>query len=637
LLVCAETELDLDSEDEFEYAPVAVGPTARAFALDDPDPGRLLSSLIDDSQRRRVEDVASAPAGGADSDRFPTDREILAQLLALLELPATSLTLAEEWAAAESSDDSRETTDSFGRRLVQRLATAASAGDAPAKMGGTTSANTAAATPAGEQASAAAAADDVSSSLHHLETQLARMTKERDFHRMHHKRMNQEKARLASELTKAAEERDELRERLDAVERQAQRTRKKQMLAGFENERLRTQLDETQTARTDTMLGDTGASTLSDATMTNGSSSRLGRDSKSNTSSNNGLGATASRHYESTFPPARLRKKSPAATASADVSGDTTPTLSPQSLSVFATVEAHERGAAVTGVVCHPTKPNIAVTVSEDNTWKMWAFGDDGNGETSCILTGEGHEDWVSDAAFRPDGSRLATASGDGTVKIWDLATQECVATFRDHKKSVWSCDMHWGGDFLLTGSLDHTARVFDLNAGPSKRCRTVLRGHTDSVNYACVQPGTNHAATASGDKTVCMWDMRTGHAIQTFTGHRAAVEHVCFAPGGEMLASTDSDGSVRLWDVRMVAQRGTYTTSTAGANRAAFHPKGRYLIVPTDESPIVVIDTTLDSQHNSTVARLSGPTAGTTQVAFVDDNTLRSSSADGTLLTWKM
>ena len=61
-------------------------------------------------------------------------------------------------------------------------------------------------------------------------------------------------------------------------------------------------------------------------------------------------------------------------------------------------------------------------------------------------------------------GARLATSSGDGTVKIWDFSKAECVLTFTDHTHAVWGCSWHSCGDFLASCSMDNTSKVWDVN-----------------------------------------------------------------------------------------------------------------------------------------------------------------------------
>lgn len=61
-------------------------------------------------------------------------------------------------------------------------------------------------------------------------------------------------------------------------------------------------------------------------------------------------------------------------------------------------------------------------------------------------------------------GSRLATTSGDTTVKIWDFSKEQCVASFTDHTHAVWGCSWHSNGDFLATCAMDGTSKIWDLN-----------------------------------------------------------------------------------------------------------------------------------------------------------------------------
>lgn len=60
-------------------------------------------------------------------------------------------------------------------------------------------------------------------------------------------------------------------------------------------------------------------------------------------------------------------------------------------------------------------------------------------------------------------GTALATASGDGTVKVWDFVNACCAATFSDHAQAVWGVSYHDSGDFLISCSMDHTAKLWDL------------------------------------------------------------------------------------------------------------------------------------------------------------------------------
>lgn len=78
------------------------------------------------------------------------------------------------------------------------------------------------------------------------------------------------------------------------------------------------------------------------------------------------------------------------------------------------------------------------------------------------LMSGEGHSDWLSSIKFNPDGSCLATGSGDGTVKIWDLKNTACIQTFSDHQQPVWGVSWHWAGSILASVAMDHVIKLWN-------------------------------------------------------------------------------------------------------------------------------------------------------------------------------
>ena len=70
-------------------------------------------------------------------------------------------------------------------------------------------------------------------------------------------------------------------------------------------------------------------------------------------------------------------------------------------------------------------------------------------------------------------GSHLASASGDSTVKLWSFEQQRCVATYSDHTQAVWGVAFHDLGDFVASCSLDHSTRLWDIT---TSKCRQSFR-----------------------------------------------------------------------------------------------------------------------------------------------------------------
>ena len=119
---------------------------------------------------------------------------------------------------------------------------------------------------------------------------------------------------------------------------------------------------------------------------------------------------------------------------------------------------------------------------------------------------------WVNAVAYSPDGHRLATASHDKTVRIWDADTGQPIGQpLRGHDKHVTSVAYSPDGHRLATASYDKTVRIWD--AGTGQPIGEPLRGHDAAVNVA-FSPDGHRLATASVDKTVRLWDADTGQPV---------------------------------------------------------------------------------------------------------------------------
>ena len=365
--------------------------------------------------------------------------------------------------------------------------------------------------------------------------------KERDFHRMHHRRVVQEKNKLTNDLARLRKHYLSYEPTLADLQRKYEVAMKEKMLTRLERDRIKARAH-TLEAQLEQLREKANAPTASKAKPVK---TRKGADSRLPAQN-----SVANPYQALAFDPPPVER-----------------------FQLRRTFRGHLNSVAAAAF--HPTKPILA-TVSDDMTWKLWSVPN-----CDLVMSGEGHRDWVSGVDFHPSGTHLATASGDKTVKVWDFAGASCATTFTDHTQAVWDCAFHHSGDFLASCSMDHTTRLWDLS---SLRCRQTLRGHVDSVNSLVWQPYSNNICTASGDKTVSIWDARSALCVQTFYGHTNACNSVAINNRGDVIASCDADGAIKLWDVRTVTEIGTIQVSQHPCNKVAFDRSNTRILAASDD-----------------------------------------------------
>ncbi len=158
-----------------------------------------------------------------------------------------------------------------------------------------------------------------------------------------------------------------------------------------------------------------------------------------------------------------------------------------------------------------------------------------------------GHENGLWDAVISPDGTRVVTASGDGTARLWDLPKRKEKAVLRGHMDAVVTAAISADGSKVVTASEDNTARLWDLNTG---KILAVLRGHEHWLYAAAFSPDGTRIVTVSDDFTARLWDANTGKELAVLHGHESPVVSAAFSPDDNKIVTTSWDKTARIWDV---------------------------------------------------------------------------------------
>ena len=189
----------------------------------------------------------------------------------------------------------------------------------------------------------------------------------------------------------------------------------------------------------------------------------------------------------------------------------------------------------------------------------------------------------VSSVAFSPDGTRLASGSWSGRVKLWDIATQKNIATLEGYSlgaTGVNSVAFSPDGTRLASGRSNHIIELWNV---ATQRNVGRLEGHTSGVSSVAFSPDGTRLASGGSDATVKLWDVATQNNVGTLKGHTSYVNSVAFSPDGTLLASGGGDGdkTVKLWDVATQKNITTFGGLDRGVRSPPwhFHPMGLHLL----------------------------------------------------------
>lgn len=169
-----------------------------------------------------------------------------------------------------------------------------------------------------------------------------------------------------------------------------------------------------------------------------------------------------------------------------------------------------------------------------------------------CSASMNGHSEAVLSTAFSPDGKRLATGSGDTTVRFWDLNTCTPSQTMKVHK--TWVLCVAWSPDakYLVSGSKDGQVAVWNSEKADLKG---LCKGHTKWITSVAWEPAhlqlpSRRFVTGSQDKSLRVWDVETRQCCFSMSGHSLAVS--CVRWGGDgLLYSASKDTNINVWDSR--------------------------------------------------------------------------------------
>ena len=246
-------------------------------------------------------------------------------------------------------------------------------------------------------------------------------------------------------------------------------------------------------------------------------------------------------------------------------------------------------------------------------------------------MTLKGHTQGVLSASFSPDGSRIVTASNDGTAKVWDAQQRrrgphaqgphqlrQCrrrsaptarassprattvrrgsgtpgaaprSSRIRGHTEAVFSASFSPDGSRIVTGARTRRRRSGTRRAAPRS---SHSRGTPAASPRRRSAPTARASSPRSEDGTAKVWDARSGAEALTLKGHTGLVLSASFSPDGSRIVTASDDRTAKVWDARAAPRtsrsRGTPTSSLS----AAFSPDGSRIVTASLDKTAKVWD----------------------------------------------
>lgn len=331
---------------------------------------------------------------------------------------------------------------------------------------------------------------------------------------------------------------------------------------------------------------------------------------------------------------------------------------------------------AIYGAVYSPDGTRI-VTGSDDNTVRLW---DAHGGQELSVFSG--HSRAVASVSYRRDGGQILSSSSDGTTRLWSVelgqpllvltqpgaelasaryspdetlivATElekdvpspdgnslhlwearsgRPLAGLLGHRQTVRAVAFSPDGSRLLTGSADHTARIFALEKGGlAAASPPQVLAHPDEVTDVAFSPDGQRVVTACADKQARVYSASDGKLLLSLR-HETALTSVQYSPDGRRILSTTQDDVAFVWDAAAGSQVAQLAGHTSSVVAAAYSPDGTWIATASVDRSARI----WDARSGALVQQLRGHAGPVLSVSFSRDSaTLVTGSGDRTARLW--
>ena len=311
------------------------------------------------------------------------------------------------------------------------------------------------------------------------------------------------------------------------------------------------------------------------------------------------------------------------------------------------TLRGHTNSVLCVQFSPHPEAGADLASGSGDGTVRLWDTA-----TQTPLKTLTGHGDWVLAVSWSPDGRLLASGAKNGSLRIWDVS-RDSSTSLSGHRSAVtsisWEPPAAGSSGRLVSAALDGTVKLW------KGREALGLSGHTQGV--LCVKwGGSGHIFTGGRDRTVNVYSGEDGRLLRTLRGHAhwvncislssdyivrkgaTSAEYESFVTSGtsggaERLVSGSDDGTLILWKPLQGAKPVLRMVGHQGPVMCcSFSPDGRHIASGSGDKSVKL----WDGITGKYITTLRGHVGTVYQVAWSGDSRLLvSASKDSTMKLW--
>ncbi|KAI7859807.1 guanine nucleotide-binding protein subunit beta [Circinella umbellata] len=209
----------------------------------------------------------------------------------------------------------------------------------------------------------------------------------------------------------------------------------------------------------------------------------------------------------------------------------------------------------------------------------------------------KGHLAKIYAMHWATDKKHLVSASQDGKLIVWDAYSTNKVHAIPLRSSWVMTCAYSPSGNFVACGGLDNICSIYNLRTrdGPVRPARE-LSAHTGYLS-CCRFINDRQILTASGDCTICLWDIDAGVKVEEFADHAGDVMSLSLGPNPNVFITGACDTTAKVWDIRTKRCVQTFVGHESDVNAVQFFPNGDAFVSGSDDASCRLFDLRADTE----------------------------------------